>query len=204
MTSHSELLLLPSFLHPSLLLDMVLRSSTPRHCKPRRSREGSRICPFSDFVSHFQEHKLPWLPKPGLLISNICSRCQINEVVPSQRSWVPRLFQLLSLAQAITSPAACLPAAQREPSCGDSAPPWKGGRRTRDTGYFPEPALLHFPKTPIISTHITQAPSPPYRAARTYQLSFSLMHVTGNNVFESIKRIHCSYPCLVVTTQHQC
>lgn len=115
-------------------------SGNPRHCKPRRREEGSKTGPFSDFVSHFQEHKLPWLPKPGLFISNVCSRCQIHEV-PSAGGCCGRSsachhhFNLLS-------------------SCRDPAPPWEGDHGTRGSGCFPEPVRLSFPQTPIICTGI--------------------------------------------------
>lgn len=46
--------------------------------------------------------------------------------------------------------------------------------------------------------------APLYQAARTYPLSFSLMHVTGSSAFESIKCIRCSYHHSAMTTQHQC
>lgn len=46
--------------------------------------------------------------------------------------------------------------------------------------------------------------APPYQAARTSQLSFSLTHDASSSVFERLKRIRCSYHRLAMATQHQC
>lgn len=46
--------------------------------------------------------------------------------------------------------------------------------------------------------------APPYQAARTSQLSFSLTHDTSSSVFERLKRIRCSYHRSAMATQHQC
>lgn len=123
-----RLFLPSSFPHSSLLRDPVFLWQSLA-CKVHWSRKGSRTGPFSDFVSHFQEHELPWLPKPGLLISNICSRCQINQVVPSQPWRELQLFRRHSPARAIASPAATT-ACGTGTQPGSLAPVWEGNPAT--------------------------------------------------------------------------